>query len=67
VREGDELARVYLRREDEGLAALFAGCFTVADEGQAPVLIPRRISHWVPPVKAAKAFEPPVPADETEA
>jgi pyrimidine-nucleoside phosphorylase len=44
VREGDELARVYLRREDEGLAALFAGCFSVADEGQAPALIPTRLS-----------------------
>jgi pyrimidine-nucleoside phosphorylase len=44
VREGDELARVYLRREDEGLAALFAGCFTVADEGTAPPLIPTRLS-----------------------
>jgi pyrimidine-nucleoside phosphorylase len=44
VREEDELARVYLRREDEGLAALFAGCFRVADEGQAPALIPARLS-----------------------
>ncbi len=43
VREGDEIARVYLRREDEGLASLFAGCFTVADEGMAPVLISTRI------------------------
>ena len=43
VHEGDELARVYLRREDEGLATLFAGCFTVADEGTAPRLIPKRI------------------------
>jgi len=44
VREGDEIARVYLRREDEGLAEMFAGCFTVADEGEAPVLIPTRLS-----------------------
>jgi len=44
VREGDEIARVYLRREDEGLVALFAGCFTVADEGTAPVLISTRIA-----------------------
>ncbi|HEX3554511.1 MAG TPA: thymidine phosphorylase [Thermoanaerobaculia bacterium] len=43
VREGDELARVYLRREDDRLAALFAGCFTVADEGQAPMLIAARV------------------------
>jgi pyrimidine-nucleoside phosphorylase len=41
VCEGDELARVYLRREDEALAELFAGCFTVADDGAAPVLIQR--------------------------
>jgi pyrimidine-nucleoside phosphorylase len=44
VREGDELARVCLRREDEGLAELFAGCFSVEDEGQAPVLIVTRLS-----------------------
>jgi pyrimidine-nucleoside phosphorylase len=43
VREGDEIARVYLRQEDEGLAVLFAGCFTVADEGQAPPLISTRL------------------------
>jgi pyrimidine-nucleoside phosphorylase len=39
VREGDEIARVYLRRDDEGLAELFAGCFRVADEGEPPPLI----------------------------
>jgi pyrimidine-nucleoside phosphorylase len=44
VREGDEIARVYLRREDDRLAGLFAGCFTVADEGIAPPLIPARLS-----------------------
>jgi thymidine phosphorylase len=44
VREGDELARVYLRREDDQLAELFAACFTVADEGQAPLLIVTRLS-----------------------
>jgi pyrimidine-nucleoside phosphorylase len=44
VREGDEIARVYLRRDDEGLVELFAGCFSVADEGAAPVLIPTRLS-----------------------
>ncbi len=44
VREGDELARVYLRREDERLAELFNGCFTVADEGEAPPLIAARPS-----------------------
>ncbi|MBW8874219.1 MAG: thymidine phosphorylase [Acidobacteria bacterium] len=44
VREGAELARVYLRREDDRLAELFAGCFTVADEGEAPVVIAARVS-----------------------
>ena len=44
VREGDEIARVYLRRDDEGLARMFAGCFTVADEGEAPPLIPTRLA-----------------------
>lgn len=44
VGEGDEMARVYLRREDARLAGLFAGCFTVADEGTAPPLIPARLS-----------------------
>jgi thymidine phosphorylase len=39
VREGDELARVYLRRQDDGLAKLFAGCFQVADAGEPPPLI----------------------------
>ncbi len=43
VRKGDELARVYLRREDDRLSGLFAGCFTVADEGEAPILIPARL------------------------
>jgi pyrimidine-nucleoside phosphorylase len=40
VQQGDELARVYLRREDKGLAQLFAGCFSVGDEGPEPALIP---------------------------
>lgn len=39
VREGDELARIWLRQEDEGLAARFEECFTVGDEGAAPELI----------------------------
>ena len=34
-----ELARIWLRREDHGLAERFAECFTVGDEGQAPELI----------------------------
>jgi thymidine phosphorylase len=43
VEEGEELARIYLRREDERLAAAFAACFTVADEGEAPPLIAGRV------------------------
>ena len=44
VREGEELARIYLRREDDRLVELFAGCFTVAEEGEAPMLIAARPS-----------------------
>jgi pyrimidine-nucleoside phosphorylase len=43
VREGEELARLYLRRDDDGLAARCAACFTVADHGEAPPLILERI------------------------
>jgi len=43
VHEGDELARVYLRRDADRLAGLFAACFMVADEGVAPPLIPARV------------------------
>ena len=43
VHEGEELARVYLRRDADRLAGLFAACFTVADEGVAPPLIPARV------------------------
>lgn len=39
VREGEELGRLYLRRENDHLAGLFEECFTVADEGAAPALI----------------------------
>ena len=45
VREGEELARVYLRREDDRLVERLAACFTVADEGEAPVLIAARAPH----------------------
>jgi thymidine phosphorylase len=44
VHKGDEIARVYLRREDEGLVEQFAGCFSVTDEGAAPPLISTRLS-----------------------
>jgi pyrimidine-nucleoside phosphorylase len=43
VREGDELARIWLRREDDGLAERFQKCFTVGDEGAAPPLVLDRI------------------------
>ncbi len=44
VAAGQELARVYLRREDDRLARLFAACYTVADEGAAPPLIAERVA-----------------------
>jgi pyrimidine-nucleoside phosphorylase len=43
VRAGQELARLYLRRDDTGLAARMADCFTVADEGEAPPLLLERV------------------------
>jgi thymidine phosphorylase len=43
VEAGEELARIYLRREDERLAESFAACFTVADSGEAPPLIAGRV------------------------
>jgi thymidine phosphorylase len=43
VGEGGELARVYLRRDDDRLVELFEGCYTVAERGEAPPLIPARV------------------------
>ena len=43
VENGQELARVYLRKPDERLARLFADCFTVEDDGEAPVLILEKV------------------------
>ena len=43
VGEGQELARVYLRRDDPDLVARFAACFTVADEARPPRLVLARI------------------------
>jgi thymidine phosphorylase len=43
VAAGEELARVYLRREDERLVEAFAACYTVADHGEAPPLIAARV------------------------
>lgn len=44
VGEKEELARVYLRRDDDRLVDLFAACFTVADEGKEPPLIAARVA-----------------------
>jgi pyrimidine-nucleoside phosphorylase len=44
VEDGQELARVYLRRPDERLAGLFTDCFTVDEEGEAPVLVIEKIA-----------------------
>jgi pyrimidine-nucleoside phosphorylase len=43
VAAGEELARIYLRREDERLVEAFAACFTVGDEGEAPPLVAARV------------------------
>jgi len=44
VEEGEELARVYLRQENERLAEAFAACFEVGEGGEAPPLIAGRVS-----------------------
>ncbi len=44
VGEGEELARVYLRRDDADLVGRFAACFAVADEAAAPPLVLDRIT-----------------------
>jgi pyrimidine-nucleoside phosphorylase len=36
VREGDELARLYLRRDDDRLVSLFESCFLIDDGDAAP-------------------------------
>ncbi|MES1242164.1 MAG: thymidine phosphorylase [Acidobacteriota bacterium] len=44
VREGDELGRLFLRRDDIGLVERFKACFVVSDgEAQAPPLLLGRI------------------------
>jgi thymidine phosphorylase len=43
VREGDELGRLYLRRDDDGLVERFQACFEVGESGEAPVLVPERV------------------------
>jgi len=44
VTAGEELARVYLRRDDPGLVERFAACFEVADEAVSPPLVVERIA-----------------------
>jgi pyrimidine-nucleoside phosphorylase len=44
VAAGEELARLYLREENPGLAANFAACFTVADFASAPALVGERLA-----------------------
>ncbi|MES1211026.1 MAG: hypothetical protein ABUL63_01700, partial [Acidobacteriota bacterium] len=43
VREGDEIGRLYLRRDDDRLVRAFEECFVVADAGEAPPLILERV------------------------
>lgn len=43
VTAGDELARLYLRKRDEGLISAFRACFVVSDEGEAPEMIRGRV------------------------
>jgi thymidine phosphorylase len=43
VEKGEELARVYLRRDDPSIVERFAACVEVADRGEAPPLIAQRI------------------------
>jgi pyrimidine-nucleoside phosphorylase len=44
VGRGDELARLYLRRDDPELIARFAACFRLADTAQPPPLVLGRIA-----------------------
>ena len=43
VEEGEELGRVYLRKEDERLVAAFTACYTVEEQGEAPPLVAARV------------------------
>ena len=43
VREGDEMGRLYLRREDDRLVERFAECFEVGESGEAPALVSARL------------------------
>jgi pyrimidine-nucleoside phosphorylase len=43
VETGDELARLYLRRADDGLVRRFAACFEIADAAEPPPLVYERV------------------------
>jgi pyrimidine-nucleoside phosphorylase len=43
VEAGEELARVYLRRDDPSLVERFAACIEIADAGEPPPLVVERI------------------------
>ena len=43
VAAGQELARLHLRRADAALAARFARCFEIGEDGEAPPLVRERI------------------------
>jgi thymidine phosphorylase len=43
VAAGEELARLYLRRPDDGLVRRLAACFEVADAAAPPPLVHERI------------------------
>lgn len=43
VARGDELARLYLRRDDPALVARVAACYEIADEADPPALIGHRV------------------------
>lgn len=44
VEAGEELARLYLRQEDEDAARRLAACFEIGDQGEAPELIRDAVS-----------------------
>lgn len=53
VEAGEELARVYLRRNDPELVARFAACFEIGEHGTAPVLIAERVAPVAPTAPTA--------------
>jgi pyrimidine-nucleoside phosphorylase len=45
VSAGDELARLFLVRDDPSLVERAQGCFTLSEDGSAPPLIHERVAH----------------------